>query len=160
MLSFLFNRESFFVRIVEGIAVFFSILYLSRIVSGQRFDGTVVLFIFSFGSYLFLRLCHGIRWYPNPSCTEKAGIALHFMKVLVPAAYLLSLLSGFSFFSNTSNPGLFFSIFVALALGSMAAINGILIYLHQKDTEPLPPNYFSHNHYEKEKNSPSPSPHS
>ena len=89
--------------------------------------------------YLFLRLCTTVRWHPRARRYE--GIELQFKKGMIPTSYLMALTSAVGFFAGST-----LLLWPAVVLiGIIAHVNVILLYLHFKDKNATPINYFSSN---------------
>lgn len=145
----LFNRTSRVVRTLEMGGVFLSALYLWRTL--PSFDVTAGLFCFLVACTLFVRACDLIDWYPRRERLEgepeKIGIRVHFQKSLVPASYILFVtallaLWDIPFVSTT------IVILADLMMLVIAPVNGIQIYFHLRDKDPLPMNFFSLNQHQ------------
>ncbi|MBI2975048.1 MAG: hypothetical protein HYY43_05615 [Deltaproteobacteria bacterium] len=138
MLRLLFNRESKFVLAVEmaGLAGFAAV-----IIAGK--------FSFVFGlyalAYIFIRFCSLYNWYAKFNVAyanlkkDELGIRLHFKKAIVPASYIIAI-SNWLLVFRTKKTIIYFSFALLLFI---LHVNLILIYLHLKDKDPTPPNYFS-----------------
>lgn len=146
MIRFLFHRESFVVRMMEILGVFFSILYLRQNLAD--FDWRAGLFLLLLLQYLFVRVCDLVNWYPKAERenTKKIGIQVHFQKALVPTSFILAITSFLGLMSvpYVSTGVLIFSILLMLVV---APVNGILLYFHFRDKDTLPMNFFSLNTY-------------
>ncbi len=98
-------------------------------------------------TYLFLRICDWVPWYPGEP--RDIGIQVHFRKALVPTSYILAVTSSLVVLNVP-----FFSTFLLLLADLMmlvvAPVNGIILYFHFKDRSALPINYFTRNLYFKE----------
>lgn len=143
MFKILFNRYSLVVRLMELIGVINSIIYL------WNFEAAY-LYLFLLLTYLFVRTCALVRWYPNgerPKMGVKhIGIEVHFVKALVPTSYILAVTSTFCLLDIPYlTTGIV--IFADLLMLIVAPVNGIQIYFHLKDKDPFPINYFSLNKY-------------
>ena len=153
-MKILFNRTSYVVRSLEIIGGVLSAFYLRR--AFFHFDWTAGFFCFFLASYLFIRICEGIDWYPNYAGDDldnrHIGIRVHFQKALVPTSYIFAISALFALLDIpvVSSAVIFLS---ALMMVAVAPLNGILIYFHLRDKDPLPINYFSQNHYQEETNS-------
>jgi hypothetical protein len=138
MLKLLFNRESKFILALEiaGLAGFAAV-----IITGK--------FSFVFGfyalAYFLIRFCALYNWYSKFSVSyenlkkDELGIRLHFKRTLVPASYIITVTNWAVVFGGGKT-------MIYLSLGLLLFIlhvSLILIYLHLRDTDPTPPNYFS-----------------
>jgi hypothetical protein len=148
MLKILFNRESLVVRFLELVGIAGSALFLKRKLPAV--DVTTGFFLFLLVAYLFVRICAWIRWYPKgerpADGPKRIGIEVHFIKALVPTSYILAITSIIVLldipYLSTS-----IVIFADLLMLVVAPVNGIQIYFHLRDKDPLPINYFSLNKY-------------
>lgn len=147
-LKILFNRESLVVRSLEAVGVFLSLLYFWK--NGAHLGLTSILYLFLFLSYLFVRACDSIDWYRrkdlNPADPRQVGIRVQFRKAIVPSSYILAVTSVLAVLGI---PYLSLGVLVLAVLMMLvvAPVNGILIYFHLKDNDPLPINFFSSNRY-------------
>ncbi len=142
MLKILFYRNSFVVRAMEAIGVFDSILFLKgRLPSVDFVTG---LYLFLLALYAFIRICDAIPWYKGKP--RGMGIEVHFRKAIVPTSYILAITSLLCLFEVPilTQVVLFIAILFMLVVTS---VNGILIWFHLRDRDPLPINYFSSNQY-------------
>ena len=110
-------------------------------------------FLFLLATYLFVRICALIRWYPKEERPaegpKRIGIEIHFIKALVPTSYILAITSTFCLLDIPYlTTGIV--IFADLLMLIVAPVNGIQIYFHLKDKDPFPINYFSLNKYLRE----------
>lgn len=134
MLKLLFNRFSKVVYAMEILGVVFTVLWLSK-------SPPKVLIAVYIAQYLFLRLCTTRRWYSNAKRYE--GIELQFKKAMIPVSYIMAITSGVGYFSGST-----ILLWVACFLIAIVAhVNVILLYLHYKDKNTTPVNYYSHNKY-------------
>lgn len=149
-MKILFNRESYVVRSLEIVGAVMSAFYLRRAVF--HIDWTAGFFCFFLISYLFIRICEGINWYPAYDAGDRdsrhIGIRVHFQKALVPTSYIFAISA---LFALMDIPVVSSAVVILAAVLMMvvAPVNGILIYFHLRDKDPLSINYFSQNHYEK-----------
>ena len=141
MTRVLFYRHGSVVRLLEILGVMNSLLFLKR--GFTYFDGPMILYLFLFSTYLFVRICTWIRWYEEEG---ELGIRVHFQKALVPTSYILAINSTVCFFLNSSLSIVLLSFSLLLML-AVTSVNGILIYFHRQDQDPLPINGFSRNLY-------------
>ncbi len=142
MLKILFNRSSPVVRLLEIVGVVNSFFYLRSVI--EAFDLTTWLFLFLLLCYLFIRVCDLIHWYPGEP--RGLGIEVHFKKALVPTSYILSIAS---LFCLLSLPIVTLSVVILadILMLIIAPVNGILLWFHCRDHDPMPINYFSLNKY-------------
>lgn len=149
-LKVLFHRTSPIVRTLEVGGVALSTLYFKRAWETYGFDLNTGLFCFLVVSYLFIRACDLIPWYPKRTRREgqpeRVGIQVHFQKALVPTSYILFLTSLLALWRV---PVVSTTVLVLadLMMLVIAPVNGIQIYFHLRDKDPLPINYFSLNEY-------------
>lgn len=133
MLQFLFHRNSRFPRCLEGVGTLLALITLY-----QSFHPLMLLIVL-----LCLFIC-GCDWYPwYPPADRGLGIQVHFRKARIPAAYIL-VITTWAYLS-----GLTYPVMVPALVGLLVVttVNGILIYFHWQDKDPLPINYFSANKY-------------
>lgn len=95
-------------------------------------------------SWLAFNLLDWIPWYSGGG--ERAGIRIHFQRNLVPVSYLLApgLLLPLGGFSD------WFLLPAALVCLFLHHVDGLLLYLHFRDSSRMRPGYFSFNHYLRE----------
>lgn len=137
MLRLFFDRFSKIVIMMEIIGVFFSVLWIAALWQNPPALLPKILAAVYGCEYLVLRFCAIWRWHPEANRYE--GLELHFKKVMIPTSYILAIFSGVGYFS-----GVFFHLWPALALfGVMIYVNLTLLYLHFKDKNKTPVNYFS-----------------
>lgn len=146
----LFHRTSPVVRSLEIVGLVLSIFYLKQKLKG--FDATAWLFCSFFALYLFVRICDLIPWYPSLKTSMggiggRAGIRVHFQKALVPTSYLFAVTALFALL-DLPVISIAVVLFSDLMMLVVAPVNGILIYFHRRDKDPLPINYFSQSHYQ------------
>lgn len=106
--------------------------------------GIQVALVVAWASYLALRLFSLRRWYPGP--TRGEGLEQHFSQMKVAATYgfLAATVAAISHILS-------FLIYpIAVVMGFVTLITLTLIYLHKKDTSPIPVNFFSHRKYLRE----------
>jgi len=128
------------VRTLEILGVSLSLLYFWKL---PHFGVNAGLFVFLFASYLFLRLCDAVPW---AETSRAIGIRVHFQKALVPTSYILTVTA----FAAILDAPILSMATIALAdlmMIAIVSVNGILIYFHRRDQDPLPRNYFSSNQY-------------
>ncbi|HCU25385.1 MAG TPA: hypothetical protein DF383_10220 [Deltaproteobacteria bacterium] len=152
MLKFFFNRSSFMVRLMNGLACVEMLLLLWSYVQGRGVELGWVSFFLMF-SWLALNLLDWIPWYPaqprNLPRGTKLGIRLHFHKNLVPASYLLALVFGLKLLGASE----WLLLPAALLFLPIFYVSGILLYFHFRDSSTLTPGYFSHNLYQNDEES-------
>lgn len=142
MLKILFHRKSHVVRSLEILGVIGSFFFLKGRWAVN--DLQTGLYLFLVIGYLFVRACDWISWYPREP--RGIGIEVHFKKALVPTSYILAVTS---IFALLDIPYLSTGVILLadLLMLVVAPVNGIVIYFHLKDKDPLPINYFSLNKY-------------
>ncbi|MCE9624174.1 MAG: hypothetical protein K8R69_01785 [Deltaproteobacteria bacterium] len=149
MLKLFFNRSSFMVAFMNGVAAFEMGWLIWRAWTGKSSLGAATLFLMV--SWWGINLLNWIPWYPENKDSDgkpaKLGIRLHFHKCVVPIGYILTLaftlkLLGASELAMLPFGLLFLPIFY---------VAGILLYFHFRDRSSLTPGYFSHNFYLKDK---------
>lgn len=145
MLKFFFDRFSKVVLIMEILGVLFTALWIYKLYFFLAFSYppilTSVLLSIYCVEYLFLRFCATKRWHPEAKRYE--GIELQFKKALIPTSYMMALTSGVGFLTEST-------LLLWIAVPFMAIIlhvNIILLYLHFKDKNTTPINYYSGNKY-------------
>lgn len=139
-MKFLFNRTSLVVRLFEAAGLVLSLVYFFRL---SRFDLRAGLIAFLVACYLFLKICDLTPWAGIP---RTLGIRVHFQKALVPMSYILTATALFALLDIPVLSTTVAMIAVLMML-VVAPVNGILIYFHHRDKDPLPMNYFSSNEY-------------
>ena len=137
MLKFFFNRFSKIVYLFEILGVFFTMGWLFKLRQSPPPLLIKILLGIYIGEYLFIRFCATKRWYKQAKRYE--GIELHFKKIMIPISYIMALISGIGFFTG-STIGLWFAI---LPMGILLYVNVTLLYLHGKDKNKTPVNYYS-----------------
>ena len=140
MFKILFNRNSPLVRILELVGVGCSLLFLKGRL--PEIDVTTALYLFLLLCYLIIRVCDLIHWYPGEP--RGVGIEVHFRKALVPTSYILSTASIVALL-NIPYLSTAVVLFADLLMLVVTPVNGIVIYFHLRDRDPLPINYFSLN---------------
>lgn len=142
MLRFFFDRFSKVVMLMEILGVIFSALWLSAVWQNPPPLLPKILLAAYVGEYLVLRFCAVWRWHPEARRYE--GLELHFKKIMIPASYILAIFSLVGWLAN-----IFFHLWLAdAALGIMIYVNLTLLYLHFKDKNETPINYFSGNKFD------------
>ncbi|OGQ43139.1 MAG: hypothetical protein A3I70_00540 [Deltaproteobacteria bacterium RIFCSPLOWO2_02_FULL_44_34] len=139
MLKFFFDRFSKVVYTLEVLGVLLTAAWVTHWTSFSPL--TKVLVVIYVTEYLFLRFCTSKRWYQNAKRYE--GIELQFKKAIIPTSYILAITSGVGYFTNSTV--LLWIAIVLLAV--LLHVNVILLYLHSKDKNPTPVNYYSGNKY-------------
>lgn len=140
MLTFFFHRHGFMVRLMEiiGLAGLFAVAWL--IFRERLTPVQIILLSIVFLEYLFVRFCASWRWYPEKIRSQ--GITIHFEKAMVPAGYLLAIMT-WSFFFVRSSAILIAALILFIVI---IHVNVIILALHRKDKDKTPPNYFSMTH--------------
>ena len=139
MLKFFFDRFSKVVYTLEVLGVLLTLAWSTHWTSFSLL--TKVLVVIYAAEYLFLRFCASVRWYRNAKRYE--GIELQFKKAMIPTSYILSLTSGIGYFTNST-----ITLWAAiLLLAVLFHVNVILLFLHYKDKNTTPVNYYSGNKY-------------
>ncbi|MBI4223577.1 MAG: hypothetical protein HY609_01475 [Deltaproteobacteria bacterium] len=129
------------VILMEALGVALTAGWLHHLLQNSPGLFTKILFGLYLFEYLFLRLCATVRWHKQARRYE--GIELQFKKGMIPASYLMALTSGVGFFTGSS----FLLGPAVILIGVVAHVNVILLYLHFKDKNPTPINYFSGNKF-------------
>ena len=150
MIKFLFHHRSPTLYIVEPLGIIGLAFMAWRMTALDCGWLAWVLFACIVTLYAFIRFCTTKRWYkpclPAGRDAERyEGIELHFKKALSPTVYIAFL--GSLLFIIFPSP-IILGIMVFL-LAVIAHVNVILIYLHLRDQQDLPVNYFSGNKYVK-----------
>lgn len=148
MLKTLFHRESLVIRSLEAIGLLGSFFVLRR--QGYALNVFTGLYLFLLLCYLIVRLCDWIHWYPGEQ--RGIGIEVHFRKSRVPCSYILAITSSICLlpFPHLPLSLLILLILVNLMMLAVVLVNGIQIYFHLRDKDPLPINYFSLNKHLRE----------
>ena len=141
MLNLLTDRSSKFVRVVEiaGLVLFPFVIYFQWSAHNSLYRYSVACF---FALYLLLRFCATWNWYRKfnlPKPKDEIGIRVHLKKTLVATSYVLLisnalLLKGFGAWVVW--------IACAIFVGALY-VNLTLIYMHLRDSDKTPPNFFS-----------------
>jgi len=139
MIAFLFNHRSPTLYVVEALAVIGLIGVGWRIAFSDLGWLSWLLFAIVVALYAFIRFCTTARWYKDAERYE--GIELQFKKAMSPTVYII-LLGSILFQIIPSSIDLIVVIFM---LGVVAHVNVILLYLHYRDKQELPINYFTKN---------------
>jgi len=143
MIAFLFNHRSKTLYAVEVLGI----LGLAAMAWRMATEGcgwfTWLLYALVIILCGFVRFCTTKRWYRDAERYE--GIELHLKKSLSPTVYIAFL--GSLLFIIVPSPVVLGIMIFLLAV--IAHVNVILIYLHLRDTQDLPVNYFSGNKYVK-----------
>jgi hypothetical protein len=140
MLKFFFNRDSKAVLVAEMIGVIlFAAIFLKGSLAGH---GTLfrACFLVYLAAYLFIRFCALWPWYKKFGRVPKdAGVMMQFRKALVSTSYIIAVTNALIL---VGAPGatLYFSLIVLIGT---IHVSCILIYLHLRDKDTTPPNYFS-----------------
>lgn len=145
-LKFFFNRKG---PVVLGLTFIGWSLYLWRLWQmklGQNWETddklTVIMFLIHILLAGLITTIRFIPWYFKDN--RGAGIEEHFEKTMVPVTYILILTSVIFTFWTHCWPYLLFTHFIFLLILSA---NVILLILHFRDHDPLPPSYFARNLY-------------
>ena len=139
MIGFLFNHRSKTLYIVEALGIIGLAAIAWRMTTMEC--GWLAWLLYALVIILcgFVRFCTTKHWYKDAERYE--GIELHLKKSLSPTVYIAFL--GSLLFIIVPSP-VVLGIMVFL-LAVIAHVNAILIYLHLRDTQDLPVNYFSGN---------------
>lgn len=138
MLRLFFNRFSKVAYTLEIAGVVLTAFWAYRQILHPPSLIIRTLFSLYLLEYVALRFFSTKRWYRRAKPYE--GIELHFKKVMVPTAYILAIVSGAGLFTK-GTVLLAISIFI---FGLILYVNFTLLYLHYKDPNKTPVNYFSH----------------
>lgn len=138
MLKFFFDRFSKAVYLMEILGVLFTAGWLWKLSGGEVSPGAKVLLGLYLFEYLLNRFFVTKRWYKRAARYE--GIELHFKRMMIPISYLLAFASGLGFFTGST-----LLVWVAVVvMGVLTYVNVTLLYLHCKDKNKTPVNYYSH----------------
>lgn len=141
MIKFFFDRKSLVVKLMEISGLIFTAMLFAAGWYKKLLFINKLVFLFYLLEYLFIKACAVIHWYKDAERGE--GIELQFIKAVVPTSYILAL-TGFLLLIGAPVALVYFSAFL---LAVIAHVNVILLYLHLKDTDSSPVNYYSHNKY-------------
>lgn len=136
MLKFFFHRFSKVVYTLEIAGVVFTALWLTshRTLS----PGTRTLLGIYFSEYLLLRFMATWRWHRKTG-NRYAGIELQFKKCMIPVSYILAVTSGLGW-----SLGYTFLLWVAVLMFTLLIyVNLTILYLHFRDKNKTPVNYYS-----------------
>lgn len=149
MLKLFFSKESPIVYAMEAVGVVSLFVLLAKRWWGGRAAITQVLFVVYIAEYIFLRFCTTWKWYKTapsphrPIASSRSitypGIVSQFKYAMVPASYIL-VITNVWLLSGLPSPMLYFS---TLLLAAITHVNVILLYLHFKDSDPTPANYYT-----------------
>lgn len=142
MFKVLFNRGGWVVRLLEVIGLVNSFFVLQR--QGFELNGVTGLYLFLLLCNLLVRVCDWIHWYPGEP--RWVGIEVHFRKARVPSSYILAIVSLICL-SPFQTSSIVLLVLADLMMLVVVSVNGIQIYFHLHDRDPLPINYFSLNKY-------------
>ncbi len=133
MLTFFFHRDSKFVRAIEALGV---VLFIPIIVKEH---GSWAFWLYLF-EYLFIRFSYNFNWYRSFKVeNNELGIRLHFKKALVATSYIVLIMNATFLLTGTK-----VILYVGLGLLAMVLyLHAVLLYLHFRDKDKRPPNYFS-----------------
>jgi hypothetical protein len=141
MYKVLFDRSAFFVRSLEFLGLASATYTLWSRPSWGAIGSLLFLLL---AQYLFVRICDALPWYGySMGATKQIGIRVHFQKALVPTSYTL-FLTTLTLLHEVKFLSLTILILANLMMMVLVGVNGILIFFHLKDDDPLPINYFSH----------------
>ena len=148
-LKFFFNRKGIVVVSLTVIGWIGNFFHFLGIFWQWHDRGAITGFFFLF--YLFLAFLITVfrfkPWYKKED--RGAGIEEHLEKTLVPTSYMMVLTNVIYHYWQASWPLLFF---MSLLFMVILSVNFILLYFHNRDTDPTPPSYFARSLY---KDSPS-----
>lgn len=141
MLKLFFHRDSKFIRALEAVG---AVLFIPIIIKG---DCGVIFWLYLF-AYLLIRFSGSFNWYRSFTVDggqwtvdrkDELGIRLHFKKALVAASYIIFIVN--AAFLLTGKMAV---LYVGLGLFAMVLyLHAILLYLHFRDKDERPPNYFN-----------------
>jgi bacteriorhodopsin len=138
MMKFLINYRSRFVDVVEVLGIIGLATIAWRAIALETGWLTWIFYAIVIIEYAFIRYCATTRWYDDAERFE--GVELQFRKAMIPTAYLLCL--GSIIFQISPSATILIALAILFAI--IAHVNVILIHLHRRDKDSLPPNYFSH----------------
>lgn len=138
MLKFFFNRFSNAVIAMElaGILLLAADVALLFFRRTEATHAALLLLIIAL--YAFIRLCAARRWYRD--APRWSGIELHFKKAMVPTSYVIAIVGLMDLVIPHPTWAL---ATAAILLIAVAHVNAILLYLHRRDRDEAPPNYYS-----------------
>ncbi len=141
MLHFLTDRNSKFVKLVEfaGVILFCCVVIFKKGPHAAAYAPSLAIF---FGLYLAIRFCATWNWYRKfvlPKPVNEFGIRVHLRKTLVTTAYLLLIVSGLLLVGV----GVWATWVASLIYVGALYVNLTLIYMHLRDNDSTPPNFFS-----------------
>ncbi len=137
MLSFLFNRFSMMVTVMEAAGIVLMAIAAGRILGAREGAPKTILVLLVLCLYAFIRFCASRRFYAD--APRWSGVELQFKKAMVPTSYTMAM-TGFVMLLWPSAVPLVVAAFVLIVV---AHVNVILLYLRAKDDDPLPVNYFT-----------------
>lgn len=137
MLSLFFNRFSRAVIVMEAVGLLCMAHVGMRLLAGGGSTAMKVLFPLVLLLYAFLRFCASWPWYKG--APRWSGIELHFKKGMVTASYTLAITGLILIVWPSAIP----LVVAALLLAVIAHVNVILLFLHARDRDPTPVNYFT-----------------
>lgn len=141
MIAFLFNHRSPTLYAVEALGII-GLIAMAWRMSVKDFGWLGwLLFAIIVAIYAFIRFCTTVRWYRDANRYE--GIELQFKKAMSPTVYVI-LLGSILFQIFPSSIELAILLFMLIVIGH---VNVILLYLHYRDKQELPINYFTGKKY-------------
>jgi len=139
MITFLFNHRSPTLYVVEALGIV-GVAAMAWRMAAKSFGwlGWLLLAV-AVAIYAFIRFCTTVRWYKDAKRYE--GIELQFKKAMSPTVYVI--LIGSILFQIL--PSTVVLAVIAFMLAVIGHVNVILLYLHYRDKQELPVNYFTGN---------------
>lgn len=137
MLKFFFNRFSKAVLLMELLGVVTCAMSAKMILIGESAILIKVLFSTILILYAFIRYCASVKWYKD--APRWSGIERQFKMSLAPASYILAIVG----ISSVTAPSSVLLALAAIFLLLIAHVGVILIYLHLKDKDKTPVNFYS-----------------
>lgn len=137
MLKFFFGKTSWFVNFLEALGLLLNAVVLYRMIRDGAGKFEITAFVLFAALYGFFKFCATFRFYKN--VPKYSGIELHFKKIQVAANYVIAIAGLIGIVHSSATLYLTAAIFLAI----VAHINVILIFLHLRDEDVLPPNSFT-----------------
>jgi len=137
MIGILFNRFSYAVIAAEAAGTVLFAAGAARIVLTGGGLISFALIVACAVMFAFIRYCTSVRWYRG--VPKYSGIELQFKKAMVPASYALLVCGAWLLALPSAVP----IAVLAFVLLVVAHVNVILIYLHRRDRDVTPVNFYS-----------------
>ncbi len=137
MLKFFFGKTSWFVHFLEALGLFLNSTVFYRMIRDDADAFELSAFVAFATLYAFFRFCSTFRFYKN--VPKYSGIELHFKKIQVAANYVIAIAGLIGIVHSSATLYIVGAVFLA----TVAHINVILMFLHFRDKDTLPPNSFT-----------------